>query len=221
MKKAFAVILVACLCLSLCACGKSEAAMEADALITAIGTVTLDSEAAIVNAETYYEAMAEEDKKDVENLAVLTEARATLESLKIQALYETAVATETADPRAAVELYNQLPADYQDVESRLNSLTVGYTATAASTCKIAKTVNGETVLSDTCVVRALPGDDVVVTIAPECTYCKHVEEPVSVTVALSDFEKQDVVELLNATTCSNESCSVTMYLYMATLTKAG
>ena len=221
MKKVFAAILVACLCLGLCACGKCAEAMEADALITAIGTVTLDSENAIVNAETYYEALTEEQKEDVENLTILTEARTTLESLKLQDLYETAKATETADPRAAVELYNQLPADYEDVESRLSALTVGYTVSAVSTCKIAQTINGETVLNDTCLVRAMPGDDVVVTVAPECTYCKHVEAPLTVTVPLSDFDKQEVVEIMNATTCSNESCSVSMYLYMATVTKAG
>ena len=51
MKKATALMIVLALCITLSACGKSEAAEVVDSLILSIGTVTLNSEAAITTAE--------------------------------------------------------------------------------------------------------------------------------------------------------------------------
>ena len=50
-KKLLVYLLAAVMTLSLTACGKSEAAKAVDDQITGIGTVTLDSEAAISAAE--------------------------------------------------------------------------------------------------------------------------------------------------------------------------
>lgn len=71
MKRILILALVCCLCISLCACGKSEEAKKADALIQAIGEVTLESGDAIQQAKTYYEALTEDQKKQVEQYQVL------------------------------------------------------------------------------------------------------------------------------------------------------
>lgn len=75
MRKALSLLLALAMCLSLCACGKSAAAETVDRLIEAIGTVTLESERAITEAENAYAQLPDSDKKKVENLAALMEAR--------------------------------------------------------------------------------------------------------------------------------------------------
>jgi len=75
MKKIIALLLALTMCFSLCACGKSEEVKNVEALISAIGEVTLDGESAILAAEEAYNALAEEDKAKVENYADLTAAR--------------------------------------------------------------------------------------------------------------------------------------------------
>lgn len=75
MRKALSLLLALVMCLSLCACGKSAAAETVDRLIEAIGTVTLESERAITEAENAYAQLPDSDKKKVENLAALMEAR--------------------------------------------------------------------------------------------------------------------------------------------------
>ena len=57
------------------------AAAEVDALIDAIGTVTVDSKEAIEAARSAYDALTEEQKAFVEKLGVLEAAEATLEEL--------------------------------------------------------------------------------------------------------------------------------------------
>lgn len=79
MRKVLSLLLALIMCLSLCACGKSEAVKNVEVLIAAIGEVTLDSEAAIVAAETAYNALTDEEKAKVENIAMLTEAREVLD----------------------------------------------------------------------------------------------------------------------------------------------
>lgn len=72
----------------------AEAVMEA---IDAIGNVTLDSEAAILNARGAYEALTEEQKALVKNYGVLVAAEAELNQLK------NAVAEPGEDPGAGNE----------------------------------------------------------------------------------------------------------------------
>ena len=86
MKKATALMLVLALCITLSACGKSEAAEMVDSLILSIGTVTLNSEAAITTAEYAYAQLPDKDKEDVENLAALLKARTTYDGLLQHAL---------------------------------------------------------------------------------------------------------------------------------------
>ena len=54
MKRFVALFLALIMCLSLCACGKSEAVKAAEEAIAAIGEVTADSEGSIANAEKLY-----------------------------------------------------------------------------------------------------------------------------------------------------------------------
>lgn len=86
MKKVLALMLAAALMLSLTACGskKSDAAKAADEQILAIGEVTLESENQISAAEATVEALAEEDKEQLDNLNVLTEARSAYDTLVLE-----------------------------------------------------------------------------------------------------------------------------------------
>lgn len=60
------------------------AVQEAESLIAAIGTVTEASEKAIADARSCYNALTDEQKKQVSNYALLTEAEKTLSQLRSQ-----------------------------------------------------------------------------------------------------------------------------------------
>ncbi len=102
MRKVISLLMAFVLCLSLCACGKSEAVKNVEALIEAIGEVTLDNEAAIVAAENAYNSLTDEEKAKVKNTEVLTAARDNYEFL----LKEAAVMGSWRDFR-----YNEIYAD--------------------------------------------------------------------------------------------------------------
>lgn len=68
MKKLTALILFLAMCFSLSACGKSEAVVNVEELISSIGEVTLESEAAIAAANDAFFALSEEEKAQVKNL---------------------------------------------------------------------------------------------------------------------------------------------------------
>ena len=74
MKKTICSILAAIMCLSLCACG-GENIQSAEAAIAAIGTVSEESEAAIIAAEELYECLSDKQKEKVSNAQLLTDAR--------------------------------------------------------------------------------------------------------------------------------------------------
>ena len=75
MKRIIVLALAFALCLSLSACGKSEAVKNVEAMIDALGEITLESEPAVAAAEAAYQALADEEKSKVGNIDVLTEAR--------------------------------------------------------------------------------------------------------------------------------------------------
>lgn len=81
MKKLISVVLLSVLLLSLCACGKSDAAKAMDSMIKDLGTITLESEEAIVAAEKMYEALTEDQKAELDNYALLVAARMELDKL--------------------------------------------------------------------------------------------------------------------------------------------
>ena len=74
MKKAVIFIVSIVLCVSLCACGKSEAVKSAEDAISAIGEVSVDSGDAIANAEKLYGILTDAEKEKVENRLTLVEA---------------------------------------------------------------------------------------------------------------------------------------------------
>ena len=76
-----------------------ELVEEVQMLIDAIGTVTLDSEAAINEARTAYDALSDAQKAFVTNFATLTSAEATLAQLKQEAAEK--AEQEAADKAAA------------------------------------------------------------------------------------------------------------------------
>ena len=69
MKRLISIILVVVICCALCACGKSENAKACEELIAKIGTLTLDSEDAIISAEKAYAALSEDEKSKITDSA--------------------------------------------------------------------------------------------------------------------------------------------------------
>ena len=104
MKKAISLLLALVLCLSLTACGKSEAVKNVEAMIDALGEITLESIDAIRSAEDAYNALTADEQKKVENYKSLTAAR--------DAYFELALVGDWA------ELYINL----YDVEGMYNQL---------------------------------------------------------------------------------------------------
>lgn len=81
MKRITAVILALVMCLSLSACGQTDAAKAAQKAISQIGTVTESSESAITDAENLFNHLTEEEKSSVKNSEQLVNARKTYETI--------------------------------------------------------------------------------------------------------------------------------------------
>lgn len=75
MKKAISLILAFVLCLSLCACGKSDAVKNVETLIKAIGEVSTESGEAITAAEAAYNALTDKEKEQVSGIDTLSAAK--------------------------------------------------------------------------------------------------------------------------------------------------
>ena len=75
MKKRFSLLLITCIAILMTACGKSEEAVAVENKINAIGSVSLDSVAAIEDAENAYSALTDKQKEEIENYSTLTSAR--------------------------------------------------------------------------------------------------------------------------------------------------
>lgn len=74
MKKAFSLLLLLVLCLSLCACGKSEEVKNVEAMIKAVGTVSMDNLEAAYAAMTAYDGLSHEDQEKVKNYSKMADA---------------------------------------------------------------------------------------------------------------------------------------------------
>lgn len=81
LKKIAAAILSLLICFSVWGCGQSEAAAAVDSLILEIGEVSLESEQKITTAEEAAEKLSQEDYRQLKQLALLEEARATYDRL--------------------------------------------------------------------------------------------------------------------------------------------
>ena len=126
MKKLLAILLVVCVLLVLCACGKTK---KADKAILAIGEVTLDSEEAVSTAVALYDELSDEEKEKVENYNLLQEAVEELESLKRIAYVESCIdeiGTVTVDSGDKIDLafqeYDKLSAEEQEKLSNIEQL---------------------------------------------------------------------------------------------------
>ena len=110
MKRLIYFILVCVLCLSLCACGKSEAVKNVEAMIDTLVEITLESIDAIHAAENAFNALTEDEQKQVRNQKNLTKAK--------DAYYELALVGEWA------ELY----IDVWDIEGLYNKVRLSLNA---------------------------------------------------------------------------------------------
>lgn len=86
MKKIISFILVIVMCFTLCACGKSDAVVKVEELISAIGEVSLESKSAIDAAQEAFNALPEEEKAEVENYYVLVESHDAFKQLEENAI---------------------------------------------------------------------------------------------------------------------------------------
>lgn len=149
MKKILLWVLAAAMMLSLAACGKSEAAKAVDDQIAAIGEVTLESEDAISEAEAAVDALADEDREQLDNVDKLEQARADYEALVLAGKVsevEDAIAAigtvtlESADAiTAARSLYDGSEAEVQSAVNNLGDLEAA--EAALSDLRVAETVS--------------------------------------------------------------------------------
>ena len=149
MKKILLWVLAGAMMLSLAACGKSEAAKAVDDQIAAIGEVTLESETAISEAEAAVDALADEDREQLDNVDKLEQARADYEALVLAGKVsevEDAIAAigtvtlESADTiTSARSLYDGSEADVRSAVSNPGDLEAA--EAALSDLRVAETVS--------------------------------------------------------------------------------
>lgn len=75
MKKFWLLLLSTLICISVSGCGQSDATKAADALISSIGVVSLDSAEAIASAEAAVNALTEKERESLRNWKALEQAR--------------------------------------------------------------------------------------------------------------------------------------------------
>ena len=126
-----ALLLLAAICLSLCACGagsvqagadpaQNASAKSTEKLIKKIGTVTAESEEAVKAAEAAYNSLSEDEKREVENAQTLFDARTALDCAlrvrKVESLIDAVCNTEAGDVFRVDEVkaeFDALPAEEQ------------------------------------------------------------------------------------------------------------
>lgn len=135
MKKKFGTLCLTALILALMlsGCGQSEAAKAVDDQIAAIGEVTLDSEAAITAAEQAVEGLEEADRESLKNMQMLSDARATYETLVVEEQASqveeaiSAIGEATLDSAGMIadarSMYDGSTAEVQAAVSNLDALT--------------------------------------------------------------------------------------------------
>lgn len=79
MKKIFSVILLLVVCISLCACGKSEEVKAVEEMIASIGEVSVEKVDVIQKVSQAYDALQDEEKEKVDNVDIL---RQSMDALK-------------------------------------------------------------------------------------------------------------------------------------------
>lgn len=104
MKRVCFVILLVLVLLSLVGCGKSTEAKQVEELINNIGEISVDHYETVKNARDGYDALTDEQKNEVENLTVLTDAEAELEELVEQIKNEATEYMLDRKPEEAIAL---------------------------------------------------------------------------------------------------------------------
>ena len=121
-RKLALILFAMTVCLSLCACGQSEAAANVDVLIREIGTVTADSGDAIEAAEKALDALSEEDAEQVTGTDTLTDARKTYDILTVEDAID-AIGTVTLEKSDAIE---DARAAYKDASKEVQEAVGNY-----------------------------------------------------------------------------------------------
>lgn len=117
MKKINALVLAVILCLSLSACGKSEAAKNVEAMIDALDEITIESIDAIRSAENAYDSLTEKEQKKVGNYKDLAAARVRYyELMLVGKWYDSYIWVESPETNLTRPAYLTLNADKTGVE---------------------------------------------------------------------------------------------------------
>lgn len=116
MKRAVWILIIAGMCLLLCACSKSEAATKVDNMISEIGEVTLESGAKITAAEEAADELKESEYKQLEQISALKEARKTYDQLMEEKRIEENKAA-IAELESAIDLIGTVTLEQESVIS--------------------------------------------------------------------------------------------------------
>ena len=123
-KSTTAILLAFVLCLALTGC-KSKAVQRTEDKINDIGSVSIDSEAAIRAARAEYDDLKEKDQEKVENYPVLEYAETELEALKVEALIRSIgeVSLESEETiQEARDAYDSQPSEVQNIVQNVETL---------------------------------------------------------------------------------------------------
>lgn len=196
------------LLMPLAACQKSEEAQAVDEMILAIGEVNSDSSEAIANAEEAYQLLNDKDKNDLENYAVLQDAREEFDSLQAQqveaAIQEIGVVDGESKDRikSARKLYNALNDTQKELVKNYNELVNAEEEYASSQIKA---------------VEEIIDSIGEITLSPECKTA--IEEAEAAYKALDSDLKMDVInysKLQSARTEYDSICPVSLNGYKMT-----
>lgn len=108
MKKLLALVLALILCLSLCACGKTDATKAVESQIADLTDITYEDRETVSAARSAYDALTEKEQKKVENLDVLTQAEAVIQAVEEEARRQADEILDTHNNYEAIPLLRQL-----------------------------------------------------------------------------------------------------------------
>ena len=139
MKKFLALVLAVVLCLSLCACGKTDATKAVESQIAALTNVTYQDRQAVSAARSAFAALTEKEQKKVENLDILTQAEATIQAVEDEARAQADQILANHNNYEAIPLLRQLTqTDYvrSKLKSRSCDLLKAYVLTEGVPCDV-------------------------------------------------------------------------------------
>ena len=129
LSSALAVIIIVGVILLIVFNSKSEEAKRVDSLISSIGTVTLDSESKIIEAEKEVEGLPKEDYEQLDNIGQLEEARKTYDNLVLQEKADIIIEQIDSIGEVTVESKTKIEAArsaYDNAEESVQKLVTNY-----------------------------------------------------------------------------------------------